>query len=173
MVVVADPLDAMGGWPERCSPGCLADRRRADRLVRQDDHQDLIAALLGRLGPTVAPAGSLNNELGVPYTALRADAGTRFLVLEMGARGAGPIRYLCDIARPRVGVVLNVGVAHIGEFGSVDSIAAAKGELVEALASTRIAVLNADATGSGDGGPYRRPGGAGRRGAERPYARRA
>jgi UDP-N-acetylmuramoyl-tripeptide--D-alanyl-D-alanine ligase len=106
--------------------------------------KDLIAQLLSRLGPTVAPAGSFNNELGHPYTVLRADEKTRFLVLEMGARGAGHITHLSRIAPPRIGVVINVGVAHIGEFGSVDAIAAAKGELVEALPADGVAVLNAD-----------------------------
>ncbi|MEV4617102.1 UDP-N-acetylmuramoyl-tripeptide--D-alanyl-D-alanine ligase [Asanoa sp. NPDC049573] len=106
--------------------------------------KDLVAQLAARLGPTVAPAGSLNNELGYPHTVLRSDEATRFLVLEMGARGAGHISYLAGIARPRVGVVLNVGVAHIGEFGSVEGIAAAKGELPEAVPVDGVAVLNAD-----------------------------
>jgi len=106
--------------------------------------KDLLAGLLSRLGPTVATAGSFNNELGLPHTVLRAGVDTRFLVLEMGARGVGHIRHLCEIAPPHVGVVVNVGVSHIGEFGSVDAIAAAKGELVEALPEAGIAVLNAD-----------------------------
>ncbi|BCB73891.1 hypothetical protein Pflav_003010 [Phytohabitans flavus] len=106
--------------------------------------KDLVAQLLTRLGPTVAPAGSFNNELGHPYTVLRADEETRFLVLEMGARGLGHITHLSAVAPPRVGVVINVGVAHIGEFGSVDAIAQAKGELVEALPADGVAVLNAD-----------------------------
>jgi UDP-N-acetylmuramoyl-tripeptide--D-alanyl-D-alanine ligase len=106
--------------------------------------KDYIGQLLARLGPTIAPAGSLNNELGFPYTVLRATEQTRFLVLEMGARGIGHIRYLCEIARPRLGVVLNIGAAHIGEFGSVEGTARAKGELVEALPATGVAVLNAD-----------------------------
>ncbi|MEJ3747715.1 UDP-N-acetylmuramoyl-tripeptide--D-alanyl-D-alanine ligase [Actinomycetes bacterium KLBMP 9797] len=106
--------------------------------------KDLIAQLLSRLGPTVAPPGTFNNELGLPYTALQADEKTRFLVLEMGARGRGHITHLCAVAPPKVGVVINVGVAHIGEFGSVDAIAEAKGELVEALPADGLAVLNAD-----------------------------
>jgi len=106
--------------------------------------KDYIGQLLARLGATIAPAGSLNNELGFPYTVLQATEETRFLVLEMGARGIGHIRYLCEIARPQVGVVLNVGAAHIGEFGSVEGTARAKGELVEALPATGVAVLNAD-----------------------------
>ena len=106
--------------------------------------KDYLGQLLGRLGPAVAPAGSLNNELGFPYTVLRATTETRFLVLEMGARGPGHIRYLTEIARPDIGVVLNVGAAHIGEFGSVQGTARAKGELVEALPAEGVAVLNAD-----------------------------
>ncbi|GAA0567033.1 UDP-N-acetylmuramoyl-tripeptide--D-alanyl-D-alanine ligase [Paractinoplanes ferrugineus] len=106
--------------------------------------KDYIGQLLAGLGPTIAPAGSLNNELGFPYTVLQATEQTRFLVLEMGARGVGHIRYLCEIARPDVGVVLNVGAAHIGEFGSVEGTARAKGELVEALTPAGTAVLNAD-----------------------------
>ncbi|MBW6434103.1 UDP-N-acetylmuramoyl-tripeptide--D-alanyl-D-alanine ligase [Actinoplanes hulinensis] len=106
--------------------------------------KDYIGQLLSRLGPTVAPAGSLNNELGFPYTVLQATEETRFLVLEMGARGIGHIRYLTEIAQPSIGVVLNVGAAHIGEFGSVEGTARAKGELVEALPSSGTAILNAD-----------------------------
>jgi len=106
--------------------------------------KDLIAQVTAHLGPTVAPAGTFNNELGHPYTVLRADPDTRYLVLEMGARGIGHIRYLCGIARPRIGIVLNVGVAHLGEFGSQDQIALAKGELVEALPADGVAILNAD-----------------------------
>jgi UDP-N-acetylmuramoyl-tripeptide--D-alanyl-D-alanine ligase len=109
--------------------------------------KDLLAQLLARIGPTVWPPGSLNNEIGLPLTALRADEGTRHLVLEMGARGVGHIRYLTGLTPPRIGVVLNVGTAHIGEFGGREQIAAAKGELVEALPAADdggIAVLNAD-----------------------------
>ncbi|NJQ07172.1 UDP-N-acetylmuramoyl-tripeptide--D-alanyl-D-alanine ligase [Streptomyces lonarensis] len=109
--------------------------------------KDLIAQLLRELGPTVWTPGSLNNEIGLPLTALRADAGTRHLVLEMGARGVGHIRYLAELTPPRIGVVLNVGTAHVGEFGGQDRIAQAKGELVEALPAADeggVAVLNAD-----------------------------
>jgi UDP-N-acetylmuramoyl-tripeptide--D-alanyl-D-alanine ligase len=144
-VLVADPLAA------------LAELARAvlARLPRttvvgitgssgKTSTKDLIAQLLSEVGPTVAPRGSLNNELGLPSTVLRADEDTRFLVLEMGARGPGHITHLCRIAPPRVGVVVNVGTAHIGEFGSVDAIAEAKAELVRALPADGTAVLNAD-----------------------------
>jgi UDP-N-acetylmuramoyl-tripeptide--D-alanyl-D-alanine ligase len=106
--------------------------------------KDLIAGLLARLGPTVAPPGSFNNELGHPWTVLRADEHTRHLVLELSARGPGHIAALCAVAPPRIGAVLNVGSAHLGEFGSRAEIAKTKGELVEALPADGLAVLNAD-----------------------------
>lgn len=106
--------------------------------------KDLIAQLLEPLGPTVAPPGSFNNELGHPWTALRADAETRHLVLELSARGPGHIAHLAEIAPPRIGAVLNVGSAHVGEFGSREGIAKTKGELVEALPADGVAVLNLD-----------------------------
>ncbi len=95
----------------------------------------------------VAPPESFNNELGHPYTALRADETTRFLVLELSARGIGHVAQLAATAPPRIGAVLNVGSAHIGEFGSVEAIATAKSELVQALPSAAdggVAILNAD-----------------------------
>ena len=106
--------------------------------------KDLAAQLVERLGPTIAPAGSFNNEFGHPLTVLRADAATRYLVLELSARGPGHIAYLCRVAPPRHGVVLNVGHAHAGEFGGLDQVARAKGELVEALPASGAAILNAD-----------------------------
>jgi UDP-N-acetylmuramoyl-tripeptide--D-alanyl-D-alanine ligase len=106
--------------------------------------KDLLAQLLGPFGSTVAPPGSFNNELGHPYTVLRANRETRFLVLETSARAVGHIRYLTEIAPPRIGVVLNVGSAHVGEFGSREAIAQAKGELVEALPADGVAILNTD-----------------------------
>ena len=106
--------------------------------------KDLAAQLVERLGPTIAPAGSFNNEFGHPLTVLRADASTRYLVLELSARGIGHIAYLCHVAPPRYGVVLNVGHAHAGEFGGLDQVARAKGELPEALPADGVAILNAD-----------------------------
>jgi len=145
-LVVADPLVALGRLArhlvDRAAPGGL-------RVVGITGSQgktstkDLLSQVLETAGPTVAPAGNLNNELGVPLTVIRIDEHTRFLVAEMGARGIGHIAYLCDIAPPTVGVVLNVGHAHIGEFGGQPAIAQAKGELVEALPADGVAVLNA------------------------------
>ncbi|MBL3669763.1 UDP-N-acetylmuramoyl-tripeptide--D-alanyl-D-alanine ligase [Streptomyces sp. M2CJ-2] len=109
--------------------------------------KDLIAQVLRRKAPTVFTPGSLNNEIGLPLTALTATEETKFLVLEMGARGIGHIRYLTDLTPPKVGLVLNVGTSHIGEFGGRAQIAQAKGEMVEALPPAEeggTAILNAD-----------------------------
>lgn len=106
--------------------------------------KDLLASVLSAAGPTVAPVGSLNSEVGVPLTVCRIAEDTRFLIVEMGARGMGHIEYLADIAEPTIGIVLNVGTAHVGEFGSREAIGRAKAELVAALPDGGLAVLNAD-----------------------------
>jgi UDP-N-acetylmuramoyl-tripeptide--D-alanyl-D-alanine ligase len=106
--------------------------------------KDLLAAVLSSAAPTIATSGSLNNELGVPLTMLRADAPTRFLVLEMGARRIGDIAALTGLVPPDIAVVTNVGQAHLSHFGSRKAIAKAKGELVQGLAPGGTAILNAD-----------------------------
>jgi UDP-N-acetylmuramoyl-tripeptide--D-alanyl-D-alanine ligase len=106
--------------------------------------KDLLAAVLAPLGEVVAPPGSFNNELGHPWTVLRATEATDYLVLEMSARRRGNIAALAAIAPPRVAVVLNVGTAHLGEFGSREAIAETKGELPQAVPSSGTVVLNAD-----------------------------
>jgi UDP-N-acetylmuramoyl-tripeptide--D-alanyl-D-alanine ligase len=106
--------------------------------------KDLLFQVLGAAGPTVAPVRSFNNEIGLPLTVLRADEDTRYLVLEMGASGIGHIAYLTDIAPPDVAIVLVVGRAHVGEFGSIEATARAKSELVTGLVPDGVAVLNAD-----------------------------
>jgi UDP-N-acetylmuramoyl-tripeptide--D-alanyl-D-alanine ligase len=109
--------------------------------------KDLLAQALHETAPTVATEENLNNELGVPLTALVADESTRYLVVEMGARVVGDIAYLTGVAPPRVGLVLNVGAAHAGVFGGKEATARAKSELVQALPSAAdggVAVLNAD-----------------------------
>ncbi|RAS61645.1 UDP-N-acetylmuramoyl-tripeptide--D-alanyl-D-alanine ligase [Lentzea atacamensis] len=106
--------------------------------------KDLIAQVLRPAGEVIAPPESFNNELGHPWTALRSTEDTRFLVLELSARGIGHIANLCEIAPPKFGAVLNVGTAHLGEFGSREGIAQGKGELIEALPEDGVAILNAD-----------------------------
>ena len=106
--------------------------------------KDLLAGILSPLGETVAPVGSYNGEVGVPLTVFRAVESTRYLIIEMGATKMGQIAYLGKMVHPDVGVVLCVGSAHAGEFGSIDNIAVAKGELVEALPPHGRALLNFD-----------------------------
>ncbi|MFD0164925.1 UDP-N-acetylmuramoyl-tripeptide--D-alanyl-D-alanine ligase [Streptomyces decoyicus] len=106
--------------------------------------KDLLTAVLSSAAPTIATIGSLNNELGVPLTMLRANAATRFLILEMGVRRIGDISKLTGLVAPDIGVVLNVGQAHLSHLGSRETIARAKGELVQGLAPGGTAVLSAD-----------------------------
>ena len=106
--------------------------------------KDLIAAVLRPLGEVVAPPGSFNNELGHPWTVLRATRDTDFLVLEMSARHPGNIAALASIAPPSIAVVLNVGTAHLGEFGSREMIAKTKAELVQSVPNSGVVVLNSD-----------------------------
>ena len=143
-VVVADPEAALATLARH-----VLDTLRPTVLAMTGSQgkttvKDYLAHVLGQAGPTVATAGNLNNELGVPLTVLRTQADTRWLVVEMGARGVGHIAQLCRIAPPTISAVLNVGTAHLGEFGSREAIAQAKGEIVEALTADGTAVLNAD-----------------------------
>ncbi len=106
--------------------------------------KDLLAAVLEPLGEVVAPPGSFNNELGHPWTVLRATEATDYLILELSARHPGNIAALAAIAPPAIGVVLNVGTAHLGEFGTREAIARTKAELPQAVPRSGVVVLNAD-----------------------------
>ncbi|HUV48957.1 MAG TPA: UDP-N-acetylmuramoyl-tripeptide--D-alanyl-D-alanine ligase [Actinomycetes bacterium] len=144
-IVVTDVLAALGALA-RFHVDRLADTTvvAITGSVGKTTAKDLIAAVLEADGPTISPPGSFNNELGLPLTVLSATPDTRYLVLEMGARGRGHIDYLCSIAPPHIGVELMVGTAHLSEFGSREAIADAKAELVRALPETGTAILNAD-----------------------------
>jgi len=141
-IVVADVLEAL-------SILAAFVRKRLDKLIvigitgsqGKTSTKDLLTHMLGAVGPTVAPAGSFNNDLGLPITLLQCDDRTRFCILEMGARHMGDIARLCEIAKPNIGVVLTVGTAHIGEFGSREIIAQTKGELIASLDKDGIAIL--------------------------------
>lgn len=145
---MASVLAAMGKLARLVIDKCVAEQQLTVVGVTgsagKTSTKDLLATVLARAAETVAPPGSFNNEIGHPYTALRVDEQTKFLVSEMSARGIGHIAHLAEIAPPSIGVVLNVGSAHLGEFGSRENIARAKGELVEALPKQGLAVLNAD-----------------------------
>jgi len=106
--------------------------------------KDLLAAVLAPLGEVIAPPGSFNNELGHPWTVLRATESTDYLVLEMSARRRGNIAALAQIARPSIAVVLNVGTAHLGEFGSREAIIDTKSELPQAIPPSGVVILNVD-----------------------------
>ncbi|MEU9145327.1 UDP-N-acetylmuramoyl-tripeptide--D-alanyl-D-alanine ligase [Streptomyces sp. NPDC048349] len=146
-IVVPDVEKALGALARAVVERLGTDVVALTGSAGKTSTKDLIAQVLQAHAPTVWTPGSLNNEIGLPLTALKATAETRHLVLEMGARGIGHIAYLTGLTPPRIGLVLNVGTAHIGEFGGREQIAQAKGELVEALpaeAEGGIAVLNAD-----------------------------
>jgi UDP-N-acetylmuramoyl-tripeptide--D-alanyl-D-alanine ligase len=106
--------------------------------------KDLLAAVLEPLGEVVAPPGSFNNELGHPWTVLRATESTDYLILELSARHPGNVAALAAIAPPAIGVVLNVGTAHLGEFGSREAIAKTKSELPQSVPRSGVVVLNVD-----------------------------
>jgi UDP-N-acetylmuramoyl-tripeptide--D-alanyl-D-alanine ligase len=106
--------------------------------------KNMLRQILGKVGPTIAPIESFNNRVGAPISILRANRNTEFLVVEMGAEGIGSIEYLAKMADPDVGVILKVGLAHVGEFGGIENTAKIKGELAAALGPEAKLVLNAD-----------------------------
>jgi UDP-N-acetylmuramoyl-tripeptide--D-alanyl-D-alanine ligase len=103
--------------------------------------KELLASLLSQHAPTVAPQGNFNNQIGAPLSLLECSETTRYCIVEMGARHSGDIAHLCKIAEPDFGVVLRVGTAHIGEFGSQEAIAQTKSELISSLKPTATAIL--------------------------------
>ena len=106
--------------------------------------KNMLRSILSQVGKTIAPIESFNNKVGAPISILRADLSTEFLVVEMGAEGLGSIAYLAKIAKPDVAVILKVGMAHVGEFGDIETTARIKGELAEAVGEGSALVLNAD-----------------------------
>jgi UDP-N-acetylmuramoyl-tripeptide--D-alanyl-D-alanine ligase len=106
--------------------------------------REMIAKVLEPLGPVVQSIRSFNNDLGVPLTILRADASTKALVVEMGTSARGEIAQLCGIARPNVGVVTNVGPAHLEGLGSEEGVAIEKSALPRALPGDGFVILNAE-----------------------------
>lgn len=141
-VLVGDPVAALAALAADHRDGLDATVTGITGSSGKTGTKDVLASVLEEQGPTVAPPGSYNNDLGLPLTVLGAAPDTRHLVLEMGTRAAGDIARLCAVARPHTAVVLNIGSAHLGEFGSREAIAAAKSELV--AGASRLAVLNAD-----------------------------
>ena len=106
--------------------------------------KEMVATVLEKRYNVLKTVNSENNEIGVPYTLLRLDVHHEAVVLELAARKEGDIHYLCTIAQPTVGVLLNIGTAHLEYFGSVEGVAKAKGELLEYLDESLTALINAD-----------------------------
>ena len=143
-VVVDDPVRALGRLAASVRGDLGACTIAVTGSSGKTSTKDLIAAVLAAAGRTVSPHGSFNTEVGLPLTILGAPEDTEYLVLEMGMRGRGHIAYLVDIASPHIGVVTNVGSAHLELLGSHAEIAMAKSELVQGLPATGVAILNGD-----------------------------
>ena len=145
-ILVRDTAEALidtAGWVRTLFPASLVVVG-VTGSVGKTTTKDLIAAALAPSRRVVANARSFNNEQGLPVTMINAPVDTQVLVLEMGMRGFGQIADLCRIARPNVGVVTRVGLAHTELVGGIEGVARAKGELVDALPPQGSAVLNAD-----------------------------
>ena len=106
--------------------------------------KNMLREVLSTAGSTIAPEESFNNEVGAPYSMLKVEENTKFLVVEMGAGGSGTIRYLAEMCKPDIGIELKVGLAHAGEFGGISETEKIKAELVEELSSSGTAILNFD-----------------------------
>jgi len=106
--------------------------------------KEMIAAVLERRYQVLKNVGSENNEIGIPKTLLQLSQGHEAVVLELAARQLGDIRYLCSVAEPTIGVLLNIGTAHLEFFGSVEGVAKAKGELLDYLDESLLALVNVD-----------------------------
>ncbi len=143
-IVVSDSIKALGQLAEYVRTQLNCTVIAITGSSGKTSTKDLLANVLGHFGETVASRGSFNTEIGVPLTMLRADESTRYLVLEMGMRGIGHIEYLCELSKPLIGVLLNIGSAHMGMLGSIESIAQAKAEVIAGLPSGGIAILNGD-----------------------------
>jgi len=143
-VIVADTLQAL--------TACARARRRAFTAPvigitgsnGKTTTKEMAGAILGRLAPCLVTRGNLNNHIGVPLTLLRLRPEQRYAVVEMGANHRGEIAHLASIAEPTVGLVTNAGPAHLEGFGSLEGVAAGKGELFAGLRPDGIAIVNAD-----------------------------
>lgn len=106
--------------------------------------KSMIASILAKMGPTLSPIRSFNNDVGVPLTLLELDKKHQYAVIEMGANHPHEIAYLSGITRQNVAVITNVAPAHLEGFGSIEGVARAKGEIYETLSATGVAILNMD-----------------------------
>jgi UDP-N-acetylmuramoyl-tripeptide--D-alanyl-D-alanine ligase len=147
-IVVEDSVAALG----RLAQFVLAEIRKSTDLRvigvtgsnGKTTTKNMLNAILSKVAETIAPIESYNNEVGAPYSILQTTLTTKFLVVELGAGGVGSIKYLTEIAKPDLGVILKVGLAHVGEFGGIEVTAKIKGELAEGMPTDSKLILNAD-----------------------------
>jgi UDP-N-acetylmuramoyl-tripeptide--D-alanyl-D-alanine ligase len=143
LLVVDDPLRALGdlaGWyRSRFAIPVVG----VTGSVGKTSTKEMLAAILGRRAPVVCTQANHNNEIGLPLTLFALESQHTAAVVELAMRGRGQIAYLANIARPRVGVITNIGTSHLELLGSQEAIARAKGELLEALPPDGAAVLPA------------------------------
>ncbi len=128
-----------GDWRKRCGVKVVGITGSNGKTTVKE----MVAGILRQNAEVLATDGNFNNELGLPLTIFRLQESHEFAVLEMGASNPGDIAYLAEIAHPDVGVVTNIGPAHLQGFISVDGVARAKGELYAALPQSGVAVVNA------------------------------
>ena len=143
-ITVSDSRRALGllgaAWRQSLSPTVIGITGSNGKTTLKE----LVAACLSVAAPTIATAGTLNNDIGMPLMLTRIEEAHRFAVIEMGANHAGEIAYLTAIAKPDVVVITNAAEAHLEGFGSIDGVARAKGEILSGEVRPRVAVLNAD-----------------------------
>lgn len=147
-IVVEDSVAALG----RLAQFVLAEIRKSTDLRvigvtgsnGKTTTKNMLNAILSKVAETIAPIESYNNEVGAPYSILQTTLSTKFLVVELGAGGVGSIKYLTEIAKPDLGVILKVGLAHVGEFGGIEVTAKIKGELAKGMPTGSKLILNAD-----------------------------
>ena len=143
-IVVDDTADALTEF------GRAARRELPERVIAvtgssgKTSTKDLLSAIFGQEGPVAASEKSFNNEIGVPLTLVNAPEGAVGAIIEMGARGRGHIATLCAIARPTVGIIVNIGTAHRELFGTAEGTADAKSEIYDAIGDTGASVVNRD-----------------------------
>lgn len=146
-LVVTDPLAALHTVAQLWRRACPAQVVAVTGSAGKTTVKQLLAAMFSVDAPTLATEGNLNNDIGVPLTLLKLSPEHRFAVIEMGANHVGEIARLTALVAPKIGVVTMAGRAHMGEFGSVEAIVRAKGELFAGLAPEATAIMNADDAG--------------------------
>ena len=143
-LLVGDVLQSLGklaaAWRTQLAPSVIGITGSNGKTTVKE----MAAGIVGKQSPILATTGNFNNELGLPLTLFELGEEHQYVALEMGASQSGDIRYLAAIAMPDVGLVTNVGPAHLQGFGNEEGVARAKGEIFEALPKNGCAIINAD-----------------------------